>query len=364
MIDLFAGCGGGAMGFAEGGIRPVAAVELDPCAAWSYAKNVGILPIVHDISAVGETTVLDAAGLRRGECLLLFGCPPCQSFTILRRGAVARPIDVQRNRLPREYLRLVDGILPRHIAFENVPGMIEPRWRPHFESLMNDLAALGYSCDWDVVDAAEFGIPQHRRRLLVIGSRVAKPRLPSPTHGNEDARIPFSTVRQAIGDLPPLLSGERAPQDPYHRARRHSALALRRLRAIPEGGARKDLPPELELNCHKRHNGHYDIYGRMWWDRPAPTLTAGCTNITRGRFAHPEQDRAITLREAMRLQSFPDKTILAGTDDGMALQIGNAVPPMLARRIGLCILAMEESAQFTRERSASANRSRIDEAIR
>jgi DNA (cytosine-5)-methyltransferase 1 len=344
VIDLFAGCGGGSMGFAERGIRPVAAVELDPYAAQSYAKNVGILPIVGDIRAVGGRAVLEAAGLRRGECLLLFGCPPCQSFTILRRGSVAGQLDDIRNSLPNEYLRMVDSILPRHIAFENVPGMIEPRWRPRFDFLLSGLEALGYTCGWDVIDAADYGIPQHRRRLLVVGSRYAKPKLPIPTHGTEKGRKPFATVRQVIEDLRPLHSGECDPADPYHRARRHSPLALRRLQVIPEGGGRRDLPPELELDCHRGHNGHYDIYGRMWWDRPAPTLTSGCTNVTRGKFAHPEQDRAITLREAMRLQSFPDRTELVGTGDGMALQLGNAVPPLLAQRIGRCVLAMERSA--------------------
>jgi DNA (cytosine-5)-methyltransferase 1 len=337
------------MGFAECGIRPVAAVESDARAAQSYAKNLGVLPLVEDIRLVRGATILDMAGLRRGACLLLFGCPPCQSFTILRRGISSGQLDDPRNGLPSEYLRLVESILPRHIAFENVPGMIEPRWRSQFDALLSGLKALGYSCTWDVIDAAKYGVPQHRRRLLVIGSRLTEPKLPIPTHGTEKGRLPFSTVRQTIEDLPPLQAGERDPGDPYHRARRHSALALRRLRAVPEGGGRKDLPSELELNCHRGHSGHYDIYGRMWWDRPAPTLTSGCTNITRGRFAHPQQDRAITLREAMRLQSFPDRAVLVGTDDGMALQIGNAVPPLLTQLIGQCIFTMEQSAMAIEE---------------
>jgi DNA (cytosine-5)-methyltransferase 1 len=121
---------------------------------------------------------------------------------------------------------------------------------------------------------------------------------------------------------------------------------LRRLRAIPEGGARADLPEDLQLTCHKDHSGHYDIYGRMWWDRPAPTLTSGCTNVTRGRFAHPEQDRAITLREAMELQTFPRSAVLRGSLDEMALQVGNAVPPLFAERVGQAVLAMESTSRL------------------
>src|SRR5262249_27671937 len=146
-----------------------------------------------------------------------------------------------------------------------------------------------------------FGVPQRRRRVLVVASRVRSPALPAATHADagSSGELRWVTVREAIGALMPLASGEADPSGVYHRARRHSQRALRRLRAIPEGGARVDLPEDLQLACHKDHSGHYDIYGRMWWDRPAPTLTSGCTNVTRGRFAHPDQSRAITLREAM-----------------------------------------------------------------
>ena len=345
VIDLFAGCGGGSIGFRAAGIEPMAAVEIDQAAADAYAKNIGIPPLVADIRHVDGEALLQSTGLREGECLLLFGCPPCQSFTILRRGAASSDIDRRRNELPNEYLRLVDAIRPRHIAFENVPGMVEPRWRPIFDYLLEALDDFGYRCVWDVVDAADHGVPQHRRRLLVIGSRVAAPSLPVATHGPQSASAaPYRTVHDAIGNLRRLEAGEVDPDDGYHRARRHSELAIRRLRAVPEGGGRKDLPADLQLECHKKHNGHYDIYGRMWWERPAPTLTSGCTNITRGRFGHPEQDRAITLREAMRLQTLPDSTVLTGTGDGMALQIGNAVPSLLGQRVGECILRMEGTA--------------------
>jgi DNA (cytosine-5)-methyltransferase 1 len=150
----------------------------------------------------------------------------------------------------------------------------------------------------------------------------------------------FATVRQTIGHL--VSTSETT--DLLHRPRSHSELALRRLRSLREGQARADLPEELQLACHRNHNGHYDIYGRMWWDRPSLTLTSGCTNVTRGRFAHPKADRAITVREAFLLQTFPSDATLLGGVEAMALQIGNAVPPHLAKQIGATVALMDRKA--------------------
>lgn len=356
-VDLFSGCGGASIGFRQAGLSPVAAVEIDEQAAKAYKANLGIAPLAKDIRKVDGDELLKAAGLRAGECTLLSGCPPCQSFSVLRRGSDTTPLDRLRNTLYEDYLRLAKALQPRHIAFENVPGMLGPRWRPRFDALLNGLGDLGYECVWDVVEAADFGVPQRRRRVLVVASRVTTPILPTPTHAEEPTgRLkPHVTVRDAIRSLPPLESGDRDLADPYHAARRHSPLALRRLRAVPEGGGRMDLPKRLQLACHQGHDGHYDIYGRMWWDRPAPTLTSGCTNVTRGRFAHPDQDRAITLREAMLLQTFPPSAVLSGGVEEMALQVGNAIPPLLARRIGEAIVAMEtRSRERRRQRTAAA----------
>jgi DNA (cytosine-5)-methyltransferase 1 len=327
---------------------PVAAVEIDELAAEAYKSNLGIAPIVKDIRAVTGDALLHSAGLRAGECTLLSGCPPCQSFTILRRGSAATSKDRLRNSLYRDYLRLTEHVQPRHLAFENVPGMVEGRWRPRFESLVRGLTDLGYKVAWEVIDAADFGVPQRRRRVLVIASRVAEPLLPTATRGESHGLLPYVTVRQTIGNLAYLASGGRDPDDPYHAARRHSTIALRRLAAIPPGGGRLDLPLRLQLECHRGHSGHYDIYGRMQWDAPAPTLTSGCTNVTRGRFAHPEQDRAISLREAMLLQTLPRDAVLCGGVEAMALQIGNAIPSLLASLIGQCVVKMEATSRAAR----------------
>lgn len=347
VVDLFAGCGGGSIGFQQAGFEIIGAVEIDCDAATAYEANTGVKPLIRDIRAVSGSALLADSGVKVGELTLLFGCPPCQSFTILRRGATETPVDGVRNTLPREYSRLVEELRPRHIAFENVPGMVDGRWRHRFDELIDELESLGYRCQWDVLDAADYGVPQRRRRLLVIGSKMVEATLPSPSHAADGANElpPHRTVRDAIGTLRHLERGERDPADPLHRARRHNDIAIRRLRAVPEGGGRMNLPRDLQLACHQGHPGHYDIYGRMWWDRPAPTLTSGCTNVTKGRFGHPEQTRAITLREALLLQGFPFATTLVGTTDIMALQVGNAVPPPLTAAVGRTILEMEARAE-------------------
>jgi DNA (cytosine-5)-methyltransferase 1 len=346
VVDLFAGCGGGSMGFKKAGFTVLAAVELDEAAATSFALNVGVNPLVKDIRDVtpGELT---AMGVQPGELTLLFGCPPCQSFTVLRRAAKTTDDDLRRNSLIFEYLRLVEALRPRHLAFENVPGLVEGRWRTYFDAFRDRLTALGYAIDWRIADAAEYGVPQRRRRVLVIASRVTTPSLPGPTHAETESegRKPFVTVRDTISHLRPVAAGETDPDDPFHRARRHSKLTLRRMACVPEGGGRADLPDDLVLDCHKNHEGHFDVYGRMWWDQVAPTLTSGCTNVTKGRFGHPQQDRALTLREAMLLQTFPPDARLRGFVDPMALQVGNAVPSLLAQRIAEEIIELDQRAQ-------------------
>jgi DNA (cytosine-5)-methyltransferase 1 len=322
-------------------------VEIDPDAAAAYKTNVGVQPLIKDVRRVSGKDLLMQAGLRKGELTLLFGCPPCQSFTILRRAQKATKRDWRRNTLVREYLRLVSELMPRHIAFENVPGMLGKRGKRYLDELITGLRSRGYEPLKQVIDAADFGVPQHRRRLLIVASRVCPPQLPKPTHSASGGRnlMKHRTVRDTIKGLAKLMSGQADGRDPLHAARKHKPIAIKRLAALKAGQARDDLPLRLQLECHKNHDGHHDIYGRMWWDRPAPTLTTGCTNVTRGRFGHPEQLRAITLREALLLQGFPRRAVLLGSVEQMASQVGNAVPPPLTRRLGYNVAALDRAAR-------------------
>ena len=324
VIDLFSGCGGGSIGFIAAGFAVAGAVEIDERAAASYELLTGVRPTLGDIRKVCRA---DLTALAPGQVTLLFGCPPCQCFTILRRGRKALPRDRIRNASPMEYLRLVEELRPRHVAFENVPGFSEGRSRDTFAAFKSRLEVLGYSSASEVVDAADFGVPQHRRRLLVVGSRV---RQTQSTCGNPRARPSPIYNRTPSDRTSPVTRGERDPNDPMHFAtptiaRAPDSCAGRRRSRRLAGGASL---------CAKDHGGHYDIYGRMRWDAPAPTLTSGCTNVTRGRFAHPDQHRAITLREALLLQAFPASAAVTGGVEAGSLQVGNAVPPLLAQRIG------------------------------
>jgi DNA (cytosine-5)-methyltransferase 1 len=341
VIDLFCGCGGGSIGFARAGFRVVGAVEVDEASAEAFRLNTGVSPMVQDVRSVTGEALLRASGLAQGECTALVGCPPCQSYTVMRRASPMTDLDALRETLPDEYLRLVREIRPKFVAFENVPGMREGRGREQFEGLEAGLKAEGYLTTSIVVDVADYGVPQHRRRLVLVGGLGVRVAMPEPTHSATPSadRRTHRTVRNAIGRVAKLESGEADASDALHRARSHGDMALRRLRAIPEGGGRMDLPDDLQLECHKDHRGHYDVYGRMRWDEPSPTITSGCTNVTRGRFAHPTQDRAITLREALLLQGFPRTSQLSGTDDQMARQVGNALPPPVAAAIAKAIRA-------------------------
>jgi DNA (cytosine-5)-methyltransferase 1 len=347
--------------------RVAAAIEIDADSSEAFTKNLGVKPITDDVRNVSAQRVLRQARLRKGECTVLIGCAPCQSFSAHRRGRKKNKVDQVRNSLPFAWLSLVKGVLPRHVCFENVPGLVKASRGAIFKKFLNELEGLGYKVAWAIENASDYGVPQSRKRLLVVGSRVANPILPKPTHGDPESddvaagKIePWRTVRDALEHLPELASGEMDEFDPYHAAREQQTIVLRRLRYIGEGQSHVDLPPRLRLDCHREHYGHPDVYGRMWWDAPAPTLTGGCTNLTKGRFAHPAQDRSITLREAMQLQTFPKRTVLAGTREKMQLQVGNAVPPLLASRIAKIILEMErEAGERVGRKAPNKRRSRV-----
>ncbi len=345
VIDLFSGAGGSALGFVRAGFRIAGAAELDPDACKTYEGLIGVRPLCVDLSRFPPERAAELWGLGPGEADVLIGTPPCQGFTQLRNGAGEGD---PRNNLVLVFLDYVSHFRPRFLFFENVPGLARlPHGKAFLSELRRGLSRLGYRLEEREVDAADYGVPQHRRRLIVIGSRedMGAPPFPEPTHGDPGSlfvasgvRQPWRTVREAIGHLPPLGPGERDPTDPMHQAPRIGERVLRFIAQVPkDGGSRTQVPEEEWLPCHRDHKGHRDTYGRLAWDRPSGVITSGCCNVSKGRFAHPEQDRALTPREAALLQGFPPDALFHGSLASIQRQIGNAVPPPLAEAFARAI---------------------------
>jgi DNA (cytosine-5)-methyltransferase 1 len=323
-FDLFSGCGGLTVGLKRAGFSVLAAVESWETACEAYALN---HPDVHrvseDICKVDVAQLMRTLSLRAGQLDLLAGCPPCQGFSSLRTLNGTRLVVDRQNDLIFEFIRFAIVLLPKTILLENVPALETDERLVRVTSI---LKAAGYNYyAAKVLDAADFAVPQRRRRLLFLASRVGQVRFPTPAR----RRV---TVRSIIGGLPiPGKSG-----DALHDSQaRHSPHVAKMIKLIPkDGGSRADLGSDAQLPCHQRLNGFHDIYGRMRWDDVSPTITTGCINPSKGRFLHPEQNRAISLREASLLQGFPIRYRLP-LERGrypVAKLIGNAFPPEFVRR--------------------------------
>lgn len=316
-IDLFSGCGGLSLGLKKAGFEVLAAIELDDVAKETYELNHPNVHLVHkDIRNIDAGALRRKLKIRKGQLGLLAGCPPCQGFSRMRTKNGERAARDPRNALVEDFLRFVEEFLPQTIMMENVPALIRHQ---RFTALLARIRNLGYEDFVDVLDAANYGVPQRRKRLILLASRVHQP---------VPAKIGKQiTVRQAIGELQSV----RSSHDGLHRVpENRSAAVMDLIRHIPRnGGSRTDLPKRFRLACHENADGFYDVYGRMSWDDVAPTITSGCSNPSKGRFLHPEKDRTITLREAAVLQGFP-RTYRFNTQHGkerIALMIGNALPP-------------------------------------
>ena len=340
LIDLFCGVGGAASGFSDAGFDVRLGVDVDSRNTSLFSENLGANAVPMDLFESGPEEILYAAGLSKGEADLMIGCPPCQGFSSLGK----MKSNDERNELVGRFGDIVAGVKPRFIAFENVPGI---RNHPvYFIPLTRRLQRLGYKLQYRPLDMRDYGVPQRRTRLVCVGSRDERAWRafdpPSPTH----SEIPmygkkrWATVRDAIADLPPLKSGERS-DIPNHEAGTHSDSIMAKIRAVPkDGGSRSDLPESMWYDCHKKGGkaaGFKDVLGRMAWDEPSPTITTGCFNPTRGRFLHPEQDRAISIREAALLQTFPMSYKFSPYKTVAAVQIGNALPPRFAGILGKSI---------------------------
>ena len=322
-IDLFAGCGGLSLGLRRAGLRVLLAIDADKLAADTYKLNHPRTVVINDdITALNPTSVMADLGLRPGDLDLLAGCPPCQGFSRMRTLNGAREGDEAKNDLVWAFLAFAKIFRPKTIMLENVPGLSKDA---RFVGIQAELKGLGYKLDHDVLNASDYGVPQSRNRLVLVGAKNFEPKL-APS---EKSR---RTVRQAISKLGQPGTGSDALHDYQER---RSNQVQRIIDAIPiDGGSRSQLPDDLILKCHRKSDGFKDVYGRMKWDFPSPTITGGCINPSKGRFLHPEQRRAITLREAALLQGFPRgyKFDLSRGRFPAAQMIGNAFPPRFAEK--------------------------------
>ena len=317
-VDLFSGCGGLTLGLKTAGFDVLGAVDVDPLASETYkANHDGVVVWEKDIRLLKIGEISASLGLRKGDLDLLAGCPPCQGFSTLRTLNGHLDIDDSRNDLLFDFLRFVEGLRPRTVMLENVPGLASDAI---FRVFCSKMRKIGYLGQQRILDAAEYGVPQRRRRLIyVAGIRVEVPFAVAM-----DGRF---TVRDTIAGL----QNAGGSNDPVHDIPEKRSPRIKRLiRLIPKnGGSRTDLPTEEQLECHKKCGGFKDVYGRMAWDDVAPTITSGCFNPSKGRFLHPEANRAITLREAALLQGFPSEYNFLSEKgkSAVASLIGNALPP-------------------------------------
>lgn len=338
-IDCFCGAGGFSLGLQQAGYEIAYAFDNNRIATETYRKNLG--------NHVLETDAQTVSGIdlrsKFGEITLVAGGPPCQGFSVQRRGGEKD----ERKDLIFEFLRLVIEIEPLYFVMENVSALAGPRNKHYLDRLLCSAQEAGYQTVWKVLDASNFGVPQKRKRLFVVGSRRGKFTFPAPT------TLETRTVADAFSGLPE--PGSAAARNYFnHDPDNISALNRERISHVPEGGGRENIPPHLQLPCHSvavDKAGHRGVYGRLTWGKPSGTITTKCNSFTRGRFAHPVQDRNITMREAARLQSFPDHFQFLGGKVDVAHQVGNAVPPPLAKAIAEAILRHSMSPPVKHDQS-------------
>lgn len=337
VLDLFCGIGGLTHGFIREGFNVVAGIDIDETCKFAFERNNNskfISKSVTDVAAGEVDTLFGNAKIK-----ILVGCAPCQPFSSYTFKDPEKK-DNEKWKLLYEFQRLIVDTKPDIISMENVSQLINFKKEPVFNDFITTLKSEGYFVHYEIVNCPEFGIPQNRKRLVLLASKLGSIDLIPKTHNKKN----FVTVREAIGDLPPINDGEVHPIDKLHFARKLSPMNKLRIQTTPYGGGWKDWPDELKLVCHKKDSGksYSSVYGRMKWEEPSPTMTTHCVGYGNGRFGHPDQDRGISLREASILQSFPkDYDFFAEDEDFssvmVARQIGNAVPVRLGEVIAKSI---------------------------
>lgn len=330
-IDLYCGVGGLTHGLVREDISVVAGVDLDVSCKYAFEKNnrARFIPKSVEQLPVGELANLYPVGHKK----ILVGCAPCQPFSTY----TIKQSPGEKWKLLTYFGKFVQDLKPEIVSMENVPGLSK---HEIFEEFVSTLQDNGYFVSYGPVNCTHYGIPQTRKRLVLFASLLGEIAIIPPTHTTETCPNVFDT----IGALPAILAGETCLEDPMHRASSLNAQNLERIKASKPGGSWRDWPDGLKLACHKKQSGETfgSIYGRMTWSAPAPTMTTQCNGIGNGRFGHPEQDRAISLREAALFQTFPSDYDFIDPDAGfsftiLARQIGNAVPVRLGEVIAQTI---------------------------
>jgi DNA (cytosine-5)-methyltransferase 1 len=327
-VDLFSGCGGLTEGLKQAGFTVVGAVECDSLAVETYKVNhKSVEVIAEEIQKIDPAEFLETLGLKPGELDLLAGCPPCQGFSSMTTLNGKLPKNDERNDLVFEFLRFVKEFRPRTIMMENVPGLATDG---RLAKIRDEFHALGYKTTVAVLNAADFGVPQRRKRMILLGGMGKAIRF---------GRKAF--VQKTVADAFALLKETDPTKDELQTVKEDRSTRIQTLiKAIPkDGGSRKDLGPEHQLPCHQKSDGFKDVYGRMAWKKVSPTITGGCCNPSKGRFLHPQEDRTISLREAALLQSFPPSYhfSMRRGKSAVAQMIGNALPPEFIRRQALSV---------------------------
>jgi DNA (cytosine-5)-methyltransferase 1 len=348
-VDLFCGVGGLSLGLRDSGIRVAAGVDIDPSCRGPYEINVQSHFLEKDVSSLLAD---DLRGLYGASTLrVLAACAPCQPFSGY---TTKRRVSDQRWKLLLDVIRLISDVKPEMLTVENVPRLAKMSLWTAFVQQLSD---MGYHCSWAIVDSAQYGVPQRRRRLVLVASLLGPIDIAAaPTQ-------PIASVRSAIGHLPPVRAGVRNRSDALHASRALTVKNLRRIQASRPSGTWREWPKSLRAKCHNKATGktYPSVYGRMAWDQPSPTITTQFYGFGNGRFGHPSQNRAITLREGALLQSFPANFAFTDANSKVNFRmvgkfIGNAVPPKLAYSIGTLLVDHATSSAgsgFSRKSSAS-----------
>lgn len=338
-VDLFCGVGGLTCGVQQAGINVVAGYDIDARSQFAYEYNNKARFILKDVKEIGNTEISSLYPIDT-DIKILMGCAPCQPFSTYSHKYKENKNTIQKMDLLYYFGQQIEYVQPDIVSMENVPQMTKEKV---FRDFLKTLKKNHYSIDYEVVYAPEYGVPQKRKRLLLLASKLGGIKLLPPQFDKDN----YPTLRDTIASLPKLKAGETDPKDSLHRSRNISELNMKRIKQSKPGGTWRDWDEKLLLEAYKKKSGASfgSVYGRLEWDKPANTITTQFPGIGNGRFGHPEQDRALSLREGAMLQTFPRDYLFTEPELGenypiaqVALQIGNAVPPKLGEVIGNSIL--------------------------